>query len=353
LSLPGSPRIEIVDGLPALRDDWSRLASASRNLFAAWEWNELWWRHYGRGRPLRIAVLRDGDEVAAITPLYVWSRRPLRILRLIGHGHGDLLGPISSREDAADALRLALAAERYDLFAGDWMAGDRDWAGLLRGRVVRRTGYPILRFAEGSSWQDFLALQSPRFRKTVRHRRNRLEGSHEVTYRYADTASLERDLDAAFGLHRARFREHPGCLFCGDHEPFQREFAAIALERGWLRLLLLEVDGEAVGCDYGFVFENAYFAYQGGRDPAWDRYSVGFLLEVESIRRMLEAGAAEYRFLGGEEPYKYRFPTEDPRLETVLAPATRRGRLAAAALDGAWRLPGGRSVLRRIGSARA
>ena len=178
---------------------------------------------------------------------------------------------------------------------------------MLGGRVVRTTGYPILDL-QGDSWPEFLARQSTRFRKSVRFGRNRLERHAAVEYRYAAPRPLEGDLDAAFRLHRARFGDHTGCLFCGEHEAFQREFAAIALERGWLRLLLLEVDGRAVGLRYGFFFQDAYFAYQGGRDPAWDRESVGFLLEVESIRRTLEEGGTEYRFLGGEEDYKYRYP---------------------------------------------
>jgi CelD/BcsL family acetyltransferase involved in cellulose biosynthesis len=350
----GPPRVELVDSLASLRGEWNRLAAADGNVFATWEWNDLWWRHYGHGRKLRVAVSRrDGVEIDAIVPLFIWSMRPLRILRLIGHGHGDRLGPICRHEDAKTAeraLRLALGAEPYDIFVGDWVAGDRDWAGVLGGRVVRRTGYPILRCPDGS-WDELLAAQSQRFRKTLRQCRNRLERDHDVIYRYADSATLERDLDAVFRLHRARFREH-ACLFCGDHEAFQREFAALALERGWLRLLLLEVDGEAVSSKYGFFFQNAYFAYQSGRDPAWERESVGFLLEVESIRRTLEEGA-DYRFLGGEEHHKYRYPTEDPRLETIAAPASGRGRVSAAALDALWRLPGGKAFLRRIAWARA
>jgi CelD/BcsL family acetyltransferase involved in cellulose biosynthesis len=346
------PTVDLADRLEPLRADWTRLATAAGNIFATWEWNELWWRHYGRGRRLRVAVSRRGEEVETIVPLFVWSERPVRIVRLLGHGHGDRLGPICA-EDAADtsaqALRQALAAAPHDVFVGDWLAGDRAWAGVLGGRVVRTTGYPILTFA-GRSWDELLAGRSARFRKSMRHSRNRLERSHEVRFRSADAATLERDLDSAFRLHRARFGRDHGCHFCGEHEPFQREFAALALERGWLRLRLLELDGAAVAAEFGFLFQNAYFAYQGGRDPAWERESVGFVLELESIRRALEEGAEEYRLLGGEEGYKYRFPTEDPRLQTVLAPATGRGRVASAALAAAWRLPGVRGVLRRVGS---
>jgi CelD/BcsL family acetyltransferase involved in cellulose biosynthesis len=351
----GPATLDVAEGLDVLRDDWTRLADASGNVFSAWEWNELWWRHYGRGRPLRIAVSQRGDSIEAIVPLYLWSRRPLGILRLIGHGHGDNLGPICDHEDdktAKRVLRRALERQAHDVFIGDWVASDRRWASVLEGRAIRTTGYPILRFPEGS-WDAFLAGQSQRFRKRARNLRNRIEREHDVVYRSADATTLERDLDIAFRLHRARFGGHSGCNFCGSHERFHREFAAIALREGWLRLLVVELDGKPACFEYGFLFRNAYFAYQAGRDPAWDRYSVGFVLELECIRRALEEGATEYRFLGGEEDYKYRFPTEDPRLETVVAPGSRLGRVAAAGVDALWRLPGGESALRRIGSARA
>ena len=346
--------VELVSGLEAYRDAWIDLADAARNVFATWEWNDLWWRHYGDRRPLRIAVIRDeDDEVEAIVPLFLWARRPLRTLRLIGHGHGDRLGPICGDDEpaaAVSALRLALATERHDVFVGDWLGGDRNWADGLGARTVRTTGYPILPLRE-ATWLDFLAARSRRFRKSIRHTRNRLDREHDVAFRTTDEATLETDLDDACRLHRARFRTHRGCHFCGAHEQFQREFARVAFERGWLRVLLLEVDGAPVACEYGFQFQDVYFAYQGGRDPAWDRHSVGFLLEVESIRRALEEGATEYRFLGGEESYKYRYPTHDPRLETVVAPSTRRGRAAATGLATVLRLPGGKDLLRRIGSA--
>jgi CelD/BcsL family acetyltransferase involved in cellulose biosynthesis len=347
-----SRSLELVDELEPLRTDWTRLAEASRNIFALWEWNELWWRYYGNGRQLRIGVSRRDGEVDAIVPLFARSERPLKVLRLIGHGTGDLLGPICAEDDvegSRSALRETLAAEPHDIFVGDWVAGDRNWTGFLGGRVFRRTGYPILRFGE-TSWEAFLESRSSRFRKNARYYRNRLERDHEVTYRYADGETLERDLDEAFRLHEIRFREHHGCLFCGEHEAFQRDFARLALEQDRLRLLLLEVDGEAVCCEYGFYFQDAYFSYQGGRDPAWERDSVGFLVELENLHRMLEAGATEYRYLEGDEGYKYRLPTEDPRLETIVVPATGRGRLAATAAAAARRLPGGRATLRRLGT---
>jgi CelD/BcsL family acetyltransferase involved in cellulose biosynthesis len=344
--------VDVVDRLEPLRDDWSRLTESGANIFATWEWNDLWWSHYGRDRELRVGVATLDGAVEAIVPLFLWSGRPLRVLRLLGHGHGDRLGPICDDHEPGAAervLRGALAAIPHDVFVGDWLAGGRGWAAALGGRVLRTTGYPILSL-EGRSWEDVLAGTSPRFRKNVRHSRSRLERRHDVRFRAPNVDSLESDLDILFGLHRARFGEHEGCHFCGEYEAFQRDFANLAFDRGWLRLLLLELDGEAVAAEFGFLFQGVYFAYQGARNPAWQRESVGFVLEVETIRRTLEEGAVEFRFLGGEEAYKYRFPTQDPRLETVLAGRTARGRLASTALATAWRMPGGEPLLRRVAS---
>ena len=349
--LIGASTVHVVDRLEPVREAWNGLIANGANIFATWDWNDLWWRHYGRGRRLRVVVATCDGEVEAIVPLFFWSGRPLRVLRLIGHGHGDRLGPICDDEPGAAerALRDALRAVPHDLFVGDWLAGGRGWAQALGGRVLRTTGYPILAL-DGRSWDEILAGNSPRFRKNVRQSRNRLERRHAVTFRSPDADTLERDLDTLFGLHRARFGEHEGCHFCGEYEAFQREFATLAFERGWLRVLLLELDGEAVAAEFGFLFHDVYFAYQGGRNPKWDRESVGFVVELETIRRTLEEGAVEFRFLGGEEAYKYRFPTQDPRLETLVAARTGRGRLAAATLKTAWRLPGGENLLRRVGA---
>jgi CelD/BcsL family acetyltransferase involved in cellulose biosynthesis len=82
---------------------------------------------------------------------------------------------------------------------------------------------------------------------------------------------------------------------------------------------------------YGFRFGGTESYYQAGRDPAWDRASVGFVLLAHSIKAALEDGMTEYRFLEGSENYKYRFATQDQTLETLALPGSPTGRAAIAA----------------------
>src|SRR5207253_3308893 len=121
------------------------------------------------------------------------------------------------------------------------------------------------------------------------------------------------------------------------------EFLSRAAGRGWLRLWFLEVEGRAVAAWLGFRFAGAASYYQAGRDPAWDRYAVGFVLLVHTMRAALEEGCSEYRFLRGGEEFKYRFATDDPGLETF---ALARGPAARAAVAAAAAAP--RDAVRRL-----
>jgi CelD/BcsL family acetyltransferase involved in cellulose biosynthesis len=344
--------IESWESLDSFREEWSALASESDNIFWTWEWQSLWWRHFGRGRPLMLRALRDEERrLIAIYPWYLARRSPLRLARFLGHGHGDWFGPIcrsADREAAARGLPRALESIGCDVFLGDHVPAQAAWADDLDAKVLRRMGYPVLRLAT-TSWEEFLASRSSNFRQNIRRFQRKYGNQHDVRFRRCtDPSRLHADLDTAFQLHKMSLAGHRECGYCGSSERFQREFAELAMARGWLRLRIMEIDGVPVGALHHYRFNGIEFAYQGGRDPSWNHASVGFAIEVEAVRSCVEDGAREYRFLDGNEDYKYRFATEDPGLETVLAARSGVGRLALAALSGLGSQPFIASLGKRI-----
>jgi CelD/BcsL family acetyltransferase involved in cellulose biosynthesis len=245
---------------------------------------------------------------------------------------------VADRPRAAQALLEALGKQRLDLFVGESVPADEGWSAFLGAKVLRRTGSPVLRF-RGESWEDLLANRSANFREQVRRRERKLRREHDVRFRLSDDpARLNDDLDILFSLHGARWHGG-GEWFTSTSEAFHREFAICALERGWLRLWMLEVDGMPVAAWYGFRFGDAESYYQAGRDPAWSGASVGFVLLVHTIREALEDGVGEYRFLEGGESYKYRFTREDPGLETIGLARTAAGAAAIGAARSLGRRP--------------
>jgi len=307
--------------LPAVRDDWSRLAEEHGSVFATPEWLLTWWRHFGADRELLLSVEDD-----AVLPFYVWRQRPLRVVRVLGHGPGDELGPFGPA--SRDRLRHFVEAERFDLLVCQQLPGPEPWLpSLPGGKLLSRNGSPVLDFA-GQTWKELLAGKSRNFREQVGCRARALEKQFDVSYRLVTDAD-EGALDTFFRLHGLR---HGGPTTVTQTEAFQREFAARAAERGWLRLWLLELDGRPAAAWLGYRFAGAECYYQAGRDPSYDKQSVSFVLLTHTIREALEDGAHQYRFLRGDEPYKYRFATSDPGLETILVA---HGAAARVALAGA------------------
>ena len=336
------PIEQVVDVASAERA-WQRLAAESTNIFSTSEWASTWWRHFGRDREAFVSVLRDENgQPAGLLPLYAWRTRPLRVLRFIGHGTGDELGPLGSpdrRPAIAAALLDLLAETKADLFVGERGVLDEGWSDLIGARRLKVEASPAVRVGP-DDWQTFLAGQHGTLRRSLGMKERRLFRAHEARYRLTQRwEELDRDLDTLFALHRLRWGREVTNF--SRTEAFHRAFARTAFDRGWLRLWLLEIDGTPRAAWYGFRYRGVESFYQGGRDPSpvWDRYSLGLLLLAQSMRAAFEDRLDEYRLLRGGEAYKARFTSSARAVETF---AISRGTRGTVALAAAARLQGTR-----------
>jgi CelD/BcsL family acetyltransferase involved in cellulose biosynthesis len=345
---PAAVRFELVDGLESLREEWTNLAERGRNVFATWEFAATWWEHFGGGRRLVTVGCRDPDgDLFAVLPLYFWRRRPLRVLRFLGNGAGDILGPVCRPERSGDAARvlrglLEAAPWDWDVFVGENLPGEQDWPRRLGGHLIRREGNPVLRAPDG--FEEFLARRTSNFRSAVRRGERRLARRYDVRFRLSDSTTLDADLDALFRLHRARFGQESA--FGGGRAAFHRAFARQAQERGWLRLWTLELDGRTVAAQYGFRFGGVESFFQSGRDPELRRESLGMTLLSHAIRSAADEGVREFALLRGHEPYKYRFATDDDGLDSVCVTRGSAGAAALALVKAVRASPTARKLLR-------
>jgi CelD/BcsL family acetyltransferase involved in cellulose biosynthesis len=343
----GTLVIESLGDARAFRKRWAQLATASANVFSTAEWTDVWWRHFGAGMALELTSVRNAaGETAAVLPLVRERRGPIAIVRFAGHGVADELGPVCAPADR-EAATVALARTGGDVLIAERLRSDWPRA-ALHGSVVHEAESPAIALAAHGTWDDYLAARSSNFRQQVRRRARKLERGLELRYRLStDPARLDADFDTLVALHRARWGELSNALR-GAREAFHREFAALALERGWLRLWIAEVGRVPVAAWYGFRFAGIESYYQSGRDPDWDRHAVGAGILEHSIREAFADGLREYRLLRGDESYKRRYATS---IETVLTVARGHSATGRALVSGVELLasrPRGRRLVSKL-----
>jgi CelD/BcsL family acetyltransferase involved in cellulose biosynthesis len=340
-------------GFAALGGEWDALVGAMPrpSPFMLHGWLGEWWRHHGAGARLRVHVARADGRLVGALPLYVRSRAGLRVARFLGDDAcalGDLMVAAGAPAGTARliAARAAAGGQDFaDLFglpAGSRLAGA---LGPERLTLIERAAAPVLDL--GGGWEATYRARTSAKRRNLHGRRRRQLarlGHVDVTVAHA-LPELEPALEEAFRLHEARWRDRPDAS--GFATPAGRRFHRAALRAlapaGVPRIVLLRLDGRAIGCNYFMRLDGRMYFHELAFDPAFAQYSPGLVTTMEAIAAAEQEGARRVEFLGGAERYKLELADRcEPLYQAIGLPGTRRGRavtpLRAMAVDARRRL---------------
>ena len=279
--------ITTVAQFDALQDHWRELEAAcpTTSIFLTWEWQRLWWRHYGQARQLCILAAWDGGKLLGLLPLYIEKRRlrgvlPVRKLRQIGAGGDTAPDDLDPLLHAArmEPVATALADHVIQHLAG-WgvldfndLQPDAPFTTALidasrRNAAWLRVGEPS-RITYGSlpaTWNAFLAGLTSNRREVVRRKRRKfeqLDGARCISC-WNEGAPLDAAFDRLAELHRLRWTgrtDHPS-FTTPEYLGFHRELMHALLARGRLRLLELELGGRSVAMLYGYRLGGSFYYF--------------------------------------------------------------------------------------------
>jgi CelD/BcsL family acetyltransferase involved in cellulose biosynthesis len=322
-------------GLTALRPEWNELlrASSSNNPFLTWDWLEAWWTHLRGSGLLRVITVRAGHELIAIAPLFE-SRSRLGFfsqLELLGTGDAgsDYLDVIVRRGRELEALRgvtRLLEAQDRTLRLDHLPEGSScahvanhltscGWIASVRPAGV----CPLIRLA-GHNWDSYLATLGSAHRANVRRRLRALEQQFDVRFEQVTSERARHEAFAALTrFHEARFQQDGGstAFLTPALKAFHDEATRRALDRGWLRMYTLQLNGHMAAVMYGFLHGGQFYFYQHGFDQEYGRHSVGLALMALTIRAAIEESAHTFDLLWGTESYKWLWTKETRALSRI------------------------------------
>ncbi len=313
----------------AMEQEWNTLlcSSAANTPFLTHQWLYSWWQAFGTGSELYIILCYgyiDGIRtLVAIFPAYITKPYlfPIRRLRLLGSEvvTSDFLDVIVARgweDEVLAALQKRCCnrgnvhlAELTDLraespFVGSVKSGLRSGCSLQDWPVEKICPYIAL---PETSEQYFSDL-SRSVRKNFQYYRRKLEKQGCFLEIIQRKEELEQGMADFSRLHLSR-RSQKGDLGIFASEAQKKFYSDIVkrfFQAGWLELAFLNIDGKRVAGVCQFNYDDAIYYYQTGYDVAWEKSSVGFVLNGLLIERAIVQGKTSYEFLRGEEGYKSR-----------------------------------------------
>ncbi len=323
-----SVEIHTDDGVfQALEREWKDLLrrSSASTVFLSWEWQSIWWDWFGQQAQLSVLAVRDGGELVGLAPLCsLATTEGRRTLQLVGgveiSDYLDVLVVADGREEKVyDTLWHFLIGE----YRHEWEVLDlhnvrspSPTLKLLPALAARSAQVEIVAQVEEvcpvialpSTWDEYLSVLNKKQRHEVRRKIRKASREVAVHWRYADDpATLDEDVAEFVRLHR-QSGSHKKAFMDEKMQGFFRELAHSSLERDWLRLAFLSVDGKKVASIFCFQWDDAFLVYNSGYEPdLYPSLSTGIVLVAYCIQDAIERGLKVFDFLRGEEEYKYRF----------------------------------------------
>jgi len=344
----------------ALEPVWNPLLKKTRSdcLFTSFEWLRTWWRFYSVGLKLFIVLIKEAGEPIGIAPFCILRRSFMEIERdelgaskliipagpwdpvlslkeLCFLGSGDVCSDyldIICRPDRVDEAMPALSGllwehrREWDTINLDFITADSLAATSFcppsksQVWVTRRPLIKTLFTPLPDSFEEYLTTLSPNSRSNIRRYNRKLLGQFpDAEFRFhADSATLDCIMDTFIALHQARWTAagEPGAFSNETFIRFHKSMARIGLERGWLRLGVIEGGGEALFVCYCYRYGDRLYQYQLGM-----KHLAGFSLGSAGISQLIERcigeGARAFDLLRGEEEYKTHWAKEAVELFQV------------------------------------
>lgn len=321
ISRAGVTRVPLSDALACGPELWAEvLAGAeSQSPFMSWAWHDAWAGAAPAADVAASEVLVQRDAGGAVVALLPVGYRRVSFRRIpvtaLTWAIGDLGCPDHLDMPAIAATDVAplvpvLEKLPWDVLILSNLAPTALVAHQLceafdaRGfALVRRAlwGCPYLDLSD--DWASYLATLSPTRRQTLRRKERSLQRRHRVEITDYEEDRFEEGWRHLVRLHEQRWNG-AGVLHLPRDVQLHHRFAAEMAARGDLWLSTLDLDGEPAAAWYGFTCRDTVYFYQSGRDPRWERESVGLVLMAAMIRRAIERGYRHFDFLRGEDAYK-------------------------------------------------
>ncbi len=291
--------------------------AANENFFSSAAWYDLMAR-FGLEPARQVRLYVDSD---IRTQVALVSHGPekddtkgSRILRSLTNAYscehriilGPMIDPVVALRELAECLAADSPAWHRIILAG-FDPADPAIAALAG--ALRNVGMALRPFFDSGTWYevtagmsfaDYVASRPSMLRNTWRRKTAKLQRSGQAQFRYYDSIeSIESGIADYQSVYRSSWKPE-------EYFPlFIPELIRMAARLGALRMGTLHFGGRPVAAQFWIVWQHRACIYKLAHDESGDDYSLGTILTMRMMERVLEQDKPiEVNFGRGDDPYK-------------------------------------------------
>ena len=173
--------------------------------------------------------------------------------------------------------------------------------------------------------EDYLKQMSTRSRKSVQYSQRKVKKDFTCVLQVLDSKEgIEDFLDKAIEISKQTYQWNLLGLGLRNREGLKKTLSNWE-SKGALRCYLLILDGSPVSFMLGYIYQTTYYYIDVGFDPAWSKYSVGSVLQMEVLEDLykLPSPPEVFDFSTGYGEHKARFGNhQQNEINMILLPGT-------------------------------
>jgi predicted ATP-grasp superfamily ATP-dependent carboligase len=324
-------------------------ADHGQDIFSTADWYLLLAEQLSATNPrldLFLATAADPNGRTAALPLMSPPQRRLRarVLRSLANFYTSLYSPVgmpggAATPGCAEGLAQAIThdPQRWDVVDLHPVDASAAWVSALQ-VAFDAAGYVTDRYFCFGNWHlpvthtsaaAYLASRPSRTRHTLERARRRLDRQPDAELRIVTSEGSA--LDAAI---RGYLKIYANSWKKPEPFPtFVPEFIRIAARKGWLRLGIVEIGGEAIAAQVWLVSERKASIFKLAYDERFSRFSAGTVLTAALMERVIDIDrVTEVDYLIGDDPYKQEWMTARRERVALIAFNRRTVRGLASAM---------------------
>lgn len=351
-----------IDDFDSLEQEWKELAWKSDTLiFQTFEWNRIWWNHFGADKILHIVAVYSGNKLIGIAPLFeddvtFLGRKVYCCLRFLGSYVSQPKGePLIGGIPYSDYLDYIIHPGYDKLFYKQILQHFKgvisDFDEILLDEVseestIHNTMIPLLissnnglsyKVDQASSspviqldptWKEYLKSMNAKDRYNARRYYNRSRRGKKKVFnieklKHADELpGMQSDF---IRLHQQQWnnRGFAGTFSEQRMRDFFIEISKSFYERDWIEFNMAvpaEGDKKYVAVDVIITYKNRiYLLHRGmGEEPLYRKKGPGNVLLYARLNEAINDGVHVFDMLRGSEEFKLKMATKINQNKKVI-----------------------------------